>query len=313
MKKLPFFLLILLLIIICVHSQVTPPTPAPPPLPPSPPLPSMMRYVLQWPPTLCMTLENGRCKEPIPENEFLLHGLWPADENGNVMGGTPKPPDQKWNATLVKPLEVYLIPFWRSLKENFNNMGLYKHEFKRHGIWAQTGVEEYFKTSIRINNISFVTRNLYNYLETSNIIASDTSGYTENDIVDAIQKVFASPTLSPSPTPPHDPFLSPAPAPSHDPFNIYLSCTSINAKLYLNEVTLCTYPNGTRFISCPHQIPDPLRRCDGANIMLPLARAQPPIPSPPSPPPPKKFQEEEYGTYPTFERSWAKYIFNGWI
>ncbi|WMV36478.1 hypothetical protein MTR67_029863 [Solanum verrucosum] len=40
----------------------------------------MMRYVLQWPPTLCMTLENGRCKEPIPENEFLLHGLWPADE-----------------------------------------------------------------------------------------------------------------------------------------------------------------------------------------------------------------------------------------
>ncbi|KAK4712932.1 hypothetical protein R3W88_018839 [Solanum pinnatisectum] len=193
-------------------------------------------------------------------------------------------------------------------------MGLYKHEFKRHGIWAKTGVNEYFKTTIRINNISFVKMNLYNYLETSNIIASDTSGYTENDIVDAIQKVFASPTpLSPTPAPPHDPFLSPAPAPSHNPFNIYLSYTLINAKLYLNEVTFCTYPNGTKFISCPHQILHPLRRCAGANIMLPLARAQPPIPPPQSPRPPKKFQEEEYGTFPTFERSRAKYIFNGWI
>lgn len=163
----------------------------------------------------------------------------------------------------------------------------------RHGVWAQTGVSEYFKTAIRINKL-FGNHNLFNYLETSGIIASDDSlAFSKQVIIDAIQKVFMK---------------TPPPA----SFNIYLSCTSINATYaYLNEVNFCTNPEGKEFISCPPE-PDAQKPCtDGTMIILPLPKAQPPIPSPQPPPPPQKFEEEIYGTYLTFGRSWAKYIFNG--
>ncbi|KAF3614329.1 putative ribonuclease 3-like [Capsicum annuum] len=72
MKKLPFFLILLVVIISQhVHSQQTP---------------ELMRFVLQWPPTFCMQLNHAaqpsRCTEPILQHNLTLHGLWPSNANG---------------------------------------------------------------------------------------------------------------------------------------------------------------------------------------------------------------------------------------
>ncbi|KAF3645286.1 putative diacylglycerol kinase zeta-like [Capsicum annuum] len=118
----------------------------------------------------------------------------------------------------------------------------------------------------------FKQRNLFEYLKTSGIIASDTSGYSKNDIVVAIQKVFDN----------------------NVPFNVYLTCFDPKIQdgfVYLKEVTLCTDFFGTSFLSCLPQPDEGIKTCSvtGAKIRLPLRKPQ------------KILQEVTDGTYPMFE------------
>ncbi|XP_060171603.1 ribonuclease S-6-like [Lycium barbarum] len=271
MKKLPFFLLILLLVINSVYSQVPPP---------------ILKFVLQWPPTFCIILNSaqnpGRCKEPIPQHEFPLHGLWPADARGESITCT-QPPDPNWDQ-VFRPIENQLMAFWPTLREGSNKRDIWKHEWRVHGACGGTTPQVYFNRAIKINNM--LKGNLFNYFKTNGIIACDSLAFSRDDIVKAVQKVFNGKTLSP-----------------------YLSCTPIDSRnkthVYLNEVTLCTNSDGTSFISCPSQTA--LRGClAGAKIMLPHPKAQKLAPRLL-----RGFQEETDGIYYMFKRSWAKYIFNG--
>ncbi|KAJ8562108.1 hypothetical protein K7X08_011399 [Anisodus acutangulus] len=304
MKKLLFFLLILLLVTISVHSQQPPPPP-------------ILKFVLQWPPTFCPTLNSdkqkwGRCQEPIRQREFTLHGLWPADADGYSIKCAGQP-DPNWDKLLLR-IEKTLETFWPPLRENSNKRDIWKHEWRAHGACGGTTPQEYFERAIKINDM-LEKGNLFNYLATSGIIACDSLAFSKKDIVEAVRKVFIPsspppPPRSPPPPPrsPPPPIRSPPPPPPPPPaLDVYLTCIPIDKNkthVYLSEVTLCTNPDGTKFISCPSGAA-PTSCSSGAKIMLPHSKAQPPAPSPP-----RLFQEERDGTYPTFEQSWAKYIFN---
>ncbi|XP_060171608.1 intracellular ribonuclease LX-like [Lycium barbarum] len=265
MKKLPFFLLLILLLVInSVDSQT----------------PALWRYVLQWPPTYCMELNSGqgttwgRCQEPIPQREFTLHGLWPADADGKIIT-CPEKPDPNWNQ-LFRPIEDKLVKFWPQLRENSNSWDLWKHEWRSHGVCGGTTPEVYFNRAIGINNM-FKMGNLFNYLATSGIIACDSLAFSREEIIEAVRKVF------------------PPPPPALD---VYLTCIPINDKnkshVYLREVTLCINLAGNAFISCPEKGAPSIQKfsCStGAKIMLPHPKAQPS-----APPPPRLYQENIDGT-----------------
>ncbi|KAK4337575.1 hypothetical protein RND71_042062 [Anisodus tanguticus] len=281
MKKLLFFLLILLLVTISVHSQQPPPPP-------------ILKFVLQWPPTFCLTLNSdkqkrGRCQEPIRQREFTLHGLWPADARGYSINCAGQQ-DPNWDKLFLR-IEKTLETFWPSLRENSNKRDIWKHEWRAHGVCGGTTPQEYFQRAIEINDM-LEKGNLFNYLATSGIIACDSLAFSKKDIVEAVRKVFIPSSLSP-------------------PLDVYLTCIPIDKNkthVYLSEVTLCTNPDGTKFISCPSGAA-PTSCSSGAKIMLPHSKAQPLCR--PASSRPRLFQEERDGTYPTFEQSWAKYIFNG--
>ncbi|MCD9561461.1 hypothetical protein HAX54_020584 [Datura stramonium] len=144
MKKLSLFLVVtiqLLVIISHVHSQKH--------------QPALMWYVLSWPPTFCNNLKNGKCKEPIPQDIFTLHGLWPADANGKTIS-CPREPDPDWDK-LFLPREATLDIFWPELKENQPKWSIWKHEWQKHGVCiGEDKSEEYFDAAITINDI-FIT------------------------------------------------------------------------------------------------------------------------------------------------------------
>ncbi|KAL3331770.1 hypothetical protein AABB24_032405 [Solanum stoloniferum] len=243
MKKLvTFFLLVILLleITISVDSQN----------------PSLLKFVLQWPPTFCIILNSaaqpGRCKEPILQHNLTLHGVWPADQRGFSLT-CPVPPDPNWNQVFTAAVENQLMAFWPPLRENAQRRDLWKHEWRAHGACGRTTPQVYFNTAIQINNM-LQKGNLFNYLKTSGIIACDSLSFAKRDIVGAIQKVFAQ------------------------LFDVYLTCIPIDATnrthIYLSEVTLCTNLGGTSFISCPSQAA-PTSCSSGARIMLPHPKPQP--------------------------------------
>ncbi|KAL3331772.1 hypothetical protein AABB24_032405 [Solanum stoloniferum] len=243
MKKLvTFFLLVILLleITISVDSQN----------------PSLLKFVLQWPPTFCIILNSaaqpGRCKEPIPQRSLALHGVWPADQRGHSLT-CPAQPDPNWNQVFTTAVANQLMAFWPPLRENAQQSDLWKHEWRTHGVCGGTTAQVYFNTAIQINNM-LQKGNLFNYLKTSGIIACDSLSFAKKDIVAAIQKVFAQ------------------------PLDVYLTCIPIDATnrthIYLSEVTLCTNLGGTSFISCPSQAA-PTSCSSGAKIMLPHPKPQP--------------------------------------
>uniref|UniRef100_A0A0V0HSR0 Putative ovule protein n=1 Tax=Solanum chacoense TaxID=4108 RepID=A0A0V0HSR0_SOLCH len=308
MKKLTFFLLVILLleITISVDSQNL----------------ALLKFVLQWPPTYCIGLNSaaqpGRCREPILQHNLTLHGVWPADQRGISITCTA-PPDPNWNQLFTTTVENQLMAFWPPLRENSQKRDLWKHEWREHGACGGTTPQVYFNTAIRINNM-LQKGNLFNYLKTNGIIACDSLSFARKDIVAAIQKVFVvtpppprSPPLPPRSPPPRSPPPPPR-SPPPPPLDVYLTCIPINrSHVYLKEVTLCTNLGGTSFISCPSQSA-PASCSTGARIMLPHPKPQPSLsPPPPPPPPPRRFQEEidVDGIYPKFEESWTKYIFNG--
>ncbi|XP_027774004.1 ribonuclease 2-like isoform X2 [Solanum pennellii] len=178
MKKLVnFFLLVILLleITISVDSQN----------------PSLLKFVLQWPPTFCIGLNSaaprGRCKEPILQHNLTLHGVWPADQRGYSIT-CPVPQDPNWNKLFTRTLENQLMAFWPPLRDNAHKWDLWKHEWRAHGACGRTTPEVYFNTAVKINNM-LQKGNLFNYLKTSGIIACDSLSFARKDIVDAIQKV----------------------------------------------------------------------------------------------------------------------------
>ncbi|KAM3336837.1 intracellular ribonuclease LX [Capsicum galapagoense] len=269
MKKLSFFLLLLILQII---SHVDSQAPPPPPLPPRAPL---MWYVLTWPPTYCLNLKSpDKCKEPIPDREFTLHGLWPADKDGKTITCDISV-DLDW-VKLFKPIEGELEKFWPTLLEGARTWGIWKHEYRSHGICGGLEAEEYFNAAIRINN-KIKKGNLFYYLKTSGIIACESLTFTRYEIINAVQKVFPTPPLP----------------------RVYLRCLP-NSKDpnvgHLSEVVLCTDLDGNGFISCP----DISTTCDPYNkIMLPQSTTTS-----------QGLQEEIDEPHPEFELSWAKYIFS---
>ncbi|XP_006343700.1 ribonuclease S-4-like [Solanum tuberosum] len=285
MKKLTFFLLVILLLEITISDDSK--------------NPALLKFVLQWPPTFCMNLNNdakqpGRCQEPILQHNLTLHGVWPADQDGISITCCTKPPYPNWDQLFTPTVENQLMAFWPPLRENSQKRDLWMHEWKAHGACGGTTAQVYFNTAIRINNM-LQKGNLFNYLKTSGIIACNSLSFAKKDIVDAIRKVFV--VTPPSP-----------------PLDVYLTCIPIDSRnrthVYLKEVTLCTNLGGTSFISCPSKSA-PKSCSTGATIMLPHPKPQPSL-SPP-PPPPRRFQEEidVDGIYPKFEQSWTKYIFNG--
>ncbi|KAH0649768.1 hypothetical protein KY289_029896 [Solanum tuberosum] len=240
MKKLPFFLLVILLveITISVESQT----------------PALLKYVLQWPPTFCIQLnskEEKLCKEPIPQQQFTLHGVMQADEDGfNIKCDYKDPNDLD---KLLEEVKGDLVKFWPSLREDFNETELWKHQWRVHGSCGGTTPHEYFYKAIMMNDFP-EQGNLYNYLESSEIIASDNLAYTKQHIVEAIQKLFYD-----------------------KPHNVYISCVPIdlynNTHVYLSEVTWCTELEGVHYISCPSKA-DPTSCPKHALIMLPLPKEQ---------------------------------------
>ncbi|PHU11035.1 hypothetical protein BC332_17965 [Capsicum chinense] len=273
MKKLSFLLLpILLLVIIShVHSQL--PSRAP-----------VNWYVLQWPPTYCIQLNNeippGRCIEPILEHNFTLHGLWPADANGYTISCTDSV-TVNWNQ-LIPPIESELNKFWPNLREGLPKWSLWKNEYNRHGVCGGLTAKEYFDAAISINK-KITLGNLFNYLKTNGIIACDSLAFTKDQIITAVQKVFSS------------------------PLHVYLRCPSTGKNAthgYLNEVVLCTdlVKGQYNFISCPQ--PATPQTCDKFQLLML------PHPQPQSTKAAQRFEEEIDETSPELEQSWAKYAFS---
>ncbi|KAM3220706.1 hypothetical protein P3L10_019974 [Capsicum annuum] len=151
MKKLPFFLILLVVIISQhVHSQQTP---------------ELMRFVLQWPPTFCMQLNHAaqpsRCTEPILQHNLTLHGLWPSNANGYPISCHNKTNlDWRQVAILQRLERPNFRNFGQSLREREKtekgvDWSLWKHEWSKHGacVGAETiaGAIVYFDTTIKIN------------------------------------------------------------------------------------------------------------------------------------------------------------------
>ncbi|KAF3639454.1 hypothetical protein FXO38_22649 [Capsicum annuum] len=197
-----------------------------------------MWYVLTWPPTFCLKLRPpAQCIKPIRDHEFTLHGLWPADANGKTITCNITVPVD-WDK-LIRPRESRLKTFWPELKENQPKYSIWKHEWEKHGVCGLTTAEQYFDAAIRTNGL-FTRGNLYNYLASSSIVSSDHVAYTQDDIIKAIQTVFA-----------------PAPA-----LGVYLRCTAIDSTNtthgYLSEAVVCTTMDGSSFVTCPPRA----RNCD---------------------------------------------------
>ncbi|PHU10954.1 hypothetical protein BC332_17884 [Capsicum chinense] len=226
----------------------------------APPVPALMWYVLTWPPTFCLKLRPpAQCIKPIRDHEFTLHGLWPADANGKTISCTITVPVDY--DRLFRPIEAQLNTFWPELKENQPKYSIWKHEWEKHGVCGLTTAEQYFDAAIKTNGL-FTRGNLYNYLASSNIVSSDHVAYTQDDIIKAIQTVFA-PAPAPAPAP-----AAPAPAPA--PLGVYLRCTAIDATNtthgYLSEAVVCTTMDGSNFVTCPPRA----RNCDKfPNIVIP--------------------------------------------
>ncbi|KAF3649744.1 hypothetical protein FXO37_18799 [Capsicum annuum] len=273
----------------------------------TPPVPALMWYVLTWPPTFCLKLRPpAQCIKPIRDHEFTLHGLWPADANGKTITCRITVPVD-YNR-LFRPIEAQLNTFWPELKENQPQYSIWIHEWEKHGVCGLTTAKEYFDAAIKTNGL-FTRGNLYNYLASSNIVSSDHVAYTQDDIIKAIQTVFA-PAPAPAPAP-----AAPAPAPAPAPLGVYLRCTAIDSTNtthgYLSEAVVCTTMDGSNFVTCPPRA----RNCDKfPNIVIPPgppSLAPAPAPTIPITLRSPRFQEETYVTYSTFEKSRAK--FNEWL
>ncbi|PHT42192.1 hypothetical protein CQW23_16217 [Capsicum baccatum] len=203
----------------------------------------------------------AECIKPIRDHEFTLHGLWPADANGKTITCKIKVPVDY--DKLFRPIEAQLNTFWPELKANQPKYSIWEHEWEKHGVCGLTTAEEYFNAAIKTNGL-FTRGNLYNYLASSNIVSSDHVAYTQDDIIKAIQTVFA-PAPAPAPAPP-------APAPAPAPLGVYLRCTAIDSANtthgYLSEAVVCTTMDGSNFVTCPPRA----RNCDKfPNIVIPPA------------------------------------------
>lgn len=63
-----------------------------------------LELVYTWPNTFCLN-KTAACKTPVPQN-FILHGLWPADRTGKTLVYCDKPENISWAVSLLLSLII---------------------------------------------------------------------------------------------------------------------------------------------------------------------------------------------------------------
>ncbi|XP_070047879.1 ribonuclease S-7-like [Nicotiana tomentosiformis] len=119
----------------------------------------VMKYVLQWPPTFCRILGNT-CKTDA-QQQFLIHGLWPANGRGESLTSrlcAPRSVQDRIVKNVVRThvladpnLEEALEKVWPNLLAGTNEH-LWKYEWRTHGFQSSETIQatDYFNAATRI-------------------------------------------------------------------------------------------------------------------------------------------------------------------
>ncbi|XP_057480103.1 extracellular ribonuclease LE-like [Actinidia eriantha] len=231
------FFLIIFLIVCCVCHQVDSAHPdrSPPP-PPPPPLPSytLIQMVLSWPPTYCKTGNPCKAWSQIRKN-FGLHGLWPADANGNSVidcRGLTIPTFSSAAAlesylSKTPKLVTDLSTYWPSIKQSVQNYGFWQGQWNKHGVCSYSKINpptSYFEKVVAQSKSHY---DLLAVLARGNVIPSNTQLYTVAQIESALQRTIGTSN------------------------RVYISCLKDQQDILLREIYICLDDRARGYVSCP--------------------------------------------------------------
>ncbi|PSR89557.1 Extracellular ribonuclease [Actinidia chinensis var. chinensis] len=233
------FFLIIFLIVCCVCHQVdsAPPRRSPPPPPPPPPLPSytVIQMVMSWPPTYCRTGNPCKAWSEIRKN-FGLHGLWPADANGDSVidcRGTSIPtfssPDAlKSYLSRTPKLVTDLSTYWPSLIQSERaGYPFWQGQWNKHGVCSYSKINpptSYFEKVVAQSKNHY---DLLAVLAGGNVFPSDTELYTLTQIESALQRKIGTTN------------------------RVYISCLKDQQEILLREIYICLDDRARAYASCP--------------------------------------------------------------
>ncbi|CAK9157881.1 unnamed protein product [Ilex paraguariensis] len=199
------------------------------------------QLVETWAPTFC-SQPHIPCIQHFPRT-FTLHGLWPADANGNTLLRCSTSRRDKDIQTEIRALRSQLRQVWPNIRTDITEDIFWQHEWNEHGICSLTRMTKmnYFQAAIR------ETRriNLLTILQNARIVPGSHIAYTKNQFENAVRNSIGT--------------------------YIYVSCARLNnTHVLLKELFICLDDTATRYINCPASTsPRGCPRARGPNIILP--------------------------------------------
>ncbi|KAM7461903.1 hypothetical protein LguiA_030024 [Lonicera macranthoides] len=184
-----------------------------------------IQMVHTWIPTYCKD-RNNACSRRV--TNFNLHGLWPANARGYVLGPClTTPPDLD---DVYRALRLNLGNYWPSLTSRWTNKRFWDHEWTAHGSCSSNVLPplQYFTAAITQGSRTDITRWL-RVARPRPIQPSDSALFRQSDIENAIKAVIGV------------------------NLNIYVSCRQFrgDVRYYLYEIHICLDTTATNYVSCP--------------------------------------------------------------
>eukprot|EP00735_Rhodelphis_limneticus_P003242 TRINITY_DN14696_c0_g1::TRINITY_DN14696_c0_g1_i1::g.21488::m.21488 TRINITY_DN14696_c0_g1::TRINITY_DN14696_c0_g1_i1::g.21488 ORF type:complete len:289 (+),score=72.03,sp/P42813/RNS1_ARATH/39.58/1e-38,Ribonuclease_T2/PF00445.13/7.4e-44 TRINITY_DN14696_c0_g1_i1:83-868(+) len=115
---------------------------------------NMWMLAIGWPGSECNT-ERGchyqdSATDPLPFVGFLIHGLWPNNQDGTYPSYCCKTPDCTFSVDKVKDIEKDLDTYWPSYF--IGNEVFWQHEWDKHGTCQEMEMHEYFTKTIELRS-----------------------------------------------------------------------------------------------------------------------------------------------------------------
>ncbi|PIN01192.1 Ribonuclease T(2) [Handroanthus impetiginosus] len=196
-----------------------------------------LQLVYLWPSTFCLD-RNMVCKKPVAQN-FVLHGLWPADRAGNSLVYCSR------TGSISRALTKYerqLAACWPSLSRHTTNRQFWQYQWDKHGtcVLPRMNVLHYLQLMISRQGKFNLLRAL-----TSNNIKPNGSSYPRCIIEAAIRQEIGT-------------------------RNLHMSCLNFRTRLFIKEVYMHLDVSGHKVVSCP--ISNKTRGC-GRSVNLVFSAA----------------------------------------
>ncbi|GER50476.1 3-dehydroquinate synthase [Striga asiatica] len=178
------------------------------------------QLVHTWPNTFCLD-RNITCKKPVPQN-FVIHGLWPADKSGKPLTHCYK------TGSICSDISKYkrqLAHSWPSIRADLTNANFWQYQWDKHGSCAlsRMTVHDYLQLITTTQRKLDLLRAL-----TSNNIKPNNGSllYTVKAIEAAVKREIGA-------------------------RHFYVSCRVLKGRVFLREIYICLDGNGKKIVSCP--------------------------------------------------------------